>query len=268
LALLALADRADDSGGSCWISMAVIADKASVSRSQAQRIVRWHVTQRLVSVVANQFGGKPGTTPHYQLHLDRIAALSNMGSADAAPMDSTGATGSADATRSTAAQDGPHGCTGGAAPMRQTGSTGATQDVMNTKATTRATQKSARAPLPDPAKLFPEVTQRALEDWQSVRTAKRSGAPTETAAKGFRREAIRAGLTLQQAVELCCERGWAGLNADWVRRLAGRGDTASERQALTVGLMTGAIRDPARPARQVFDGTDYTEGLHGGIVTV
>lgn len=39
--------------------------------------------QGLLSVVANGAGGKPGITPHYRLHLERIAALTETGRAHA-----------------------------------------------------------------------------------------------------------------------------------------------------------------------------------------
>jgi hypothetical protein len=39
---------------------------------------------------------------------------------------------------------------------------------------------------------------------------------TETGLKGLQREAAKAGYSLQQALEVCCERGWRGFKADWV----------------------------------------------------
>lgn len=307
LTLLALADWADDAGGSCHPSLQAIADKVCISRSQAQRHVRWFIEQELVSVVANQFGGKPGSTPHYRLHLDRIAALADTDSADAIPTDSasaaptgrmngtptgsTSATGSADATGSTHAQEGSHGCTGGVAPMRQTGSTGATQTTINHQRTIREpSEKRAREARARPAAdLLPEVTKQALDDWDAVRKAKRAGPLTETAAKGFKREVEKAGCSLQQAVELCCAKGWAGFNADWdeVRRLTGRVGGASSRQLQAAALMTGAGRrsggrtyaltDEERAAenarnnaetKRLLFGKDYSEGLSdGGILT-
>lgn len=122
LTLLALADYLHEETGRLNPSLQAIADKVGVSRSQAQRIVRDLIGQGLVSVLANQFGGKPGTTPSYRLNLDRIEALPRTGSTDATPTGSTDATPthSTDATPtgSTHAQEGSHGCAGGVAPMR------------------------------------------------------------------------------------------------------------------------------------------------------
>jgi hypothetical protein len=39
---------------------------------------------------------------------------------------------------------------------------------------------------------------------------------TATAVAGIRREAEKAGLTLSQALEVCCARGWRGFKAEWL----------------------------------------------------
>lgn len=94
LVLLALADYCDDQGGSLYPSLAKIGKKAGcISRCQAQRVIRSFINEGVLSVVANANGGKPGTTPHYQLHVDRIASTYATGSVDAIPTDSAGDTG-------------------------------------------------------------------------------------------------------------------------------------------------------------------------------
>lgn len=40
---------------------------------------------------------------------------------------------------------------------------------------------------------------------------------TETALKGFEREATKAKLTLSQAIRISIERGWRGFKADWIK---------------------------------------------------
>ena len=75
-------------------------------------------------------------------------------------------------------------------------------------------QDQKRAPTaPSPAELFPDVDPGHLRDWVAARKAKRLPL-TETAAKGFRREAAKAGMTVPDAVKFCAERGWAGLNSN------------------------------------------------------
>ena len=60
------------------------------------------------------------------------------------------------------------------------------------------------------------VSLDVAKDWLKVRKAKRL-ASTETALKGFIAEASKAGLTVPDAVQLCCVRGWGGLDADWIK---------------------------------------------------
>lgn len=123
LAILALADWCNDTGGSLHPSMNSIAAKVGVSKSQAQRLVHAAMSDGYLSVIANGNGGAPGATPHYQLHLDRLPGVVHT--------DRIHATGGADATGSTDAADGSHQCGEGVAPMRQTGSTHATQTTKN-----------------------------------------------------------------------------------------------------------------------------------------
>lgn len=94
LALLALADWSDDEGR-CWPSMAAIAKKIRLSRSQSQRIVHQLIADGFLTVIGNNNGGPPGATRQYQINLDLL-------------------------TGRTHAQDGPHGC-------GETGRMGATQ---------------------------------------------------------------------------------------------------------------------------------------------
>ena len=75
-------------------------------------------------------------------------------------------------------------------------------------------QDQKRVPsAPTPAELFPDVDPGHLRDWVAARKAKRLPL-TETAAKGFRRAADKAGMTAAEAVKFCAEKGWAGLHAD------------------------------------------------------
>jgi hypothetical protein len=66
---------------------------------------------------------------------------------------------------------------------------------------------------------------------------------TETALKIIQRESQKAGLTLEQALETCCARGWQGFEASWVQKENGLTKTgqrnASVLQGLTRGLLGG-----------------------------
>ena len=60
------------------------------------------------------------------------------------------------------------------------------------------------------------VTDSVWQDWISLRKAKRA-AVTQTAIDGIAREASKAGVSLQTALETCCARGWTGFKADWLK---------------------------------------------------
>jgi hypothetical protein len=70
-----------------------------------------------------------------------------------------------------------------------------------------------------------DVSPEVMADFQKLRTAKKSPL-TATALAGIRREAAKAGLSMQQAVEMCCERGWAGFKAEWLHEQRGRSPPA------------------------------------------
>ena len=60
------------------------------------------------------------------------------------------------------------------------------------------------------------VTDSVWQDWLSLRKTKKA-AVTQTAIDGIEREASKAGVSLQSALETCCARGWTGFKADWLK---------------------------------------------------
>jgi uncharacterized protein YdaU (DUF1376 family) len=60
------------------------------------------------------------------------------------------------------------------------------------------------------------VSESVFKDYLEVRKTKKAKW-TDTALKGLTKEAEKAGLSLQEAMELCCARGWVGFKADWVK---------------------------------------------------
>jgi hypothetical protein len=54
-----------------------------------------------------------------------------------------------------------------------------------------------------------------FDDWLEVRKAKRAGPVTQTVLDAVRREAGKAGISLQDAIAHCCLSGWQGFRADW-----------------------------------------------------
>lgn len=53
------------------------------------------------------------------------------------------------------------------------------------------------------------------QDYIALRKSHRAPI-TPTALKGIEREANSAGLSLEQALTICCERGWRGFRAEWL----------------------------------------------------
>ncbi len=66
-------------------------------------------------------------------------------------------------------------------------------------------------------KLKPEdVPDSVWEDFKKLRQTKKAPI-TETALNGIRREADKANIPLTRALEICCERGWTGFKAEWMK---------------------------------------------------
>jgi len=61
------------------------------------------------------------------------------------------------------------------------------------------------------------VSPDLARDFLKLRKDKRAPV-TETAAKGIEREAAKAGLSIEAAVRMCCERNWQGFKADWLQQ--------------------------------------------------
>jgi len=86
----------------------------------------------------------------------------------------------------------------------------ATQDTVPiTQDTKPKTQKNTVVP---PA----GVTDIVWQDWLTLRKAKKA-AVTQTALNGIIKEAGKAGISLQAALETCCARGWTGFKAEWLK---------------------------------------------------
>jgi uncharacterized protein YdaU (DUF1376 family) len=59
------------------------------------------------------------------------------------------------------------------------------------------------------------VTESVWKDWITLRKSKKA-AVTQTALDGIEREAKKAGVSLQTALETCCARGWTGFKSEWM----------------------------------------------------
>lgn len=136
--------------------------------------------------------------------------------------------------------------------------------------------KAAAAPPPARPKKDPKdvamvaatlgVPRQLLEDWLIVRKAKSVGAVTGTVIEQLMEQAQRAGISVEEAIRICCARGWAGFNANWLRERghqpAGTGTAyRNERDARVANgapgvAATPAVRVPGTPLTLVEDVSD------------
>ena len=59
------------------------------------------------------------------------------------------------------------------------------------------------------------VSSSVWSDFLQHRKTKKA-AVTQTAIDGIAREAVKAGITLNDSLAMCCERGWVGFKAEWL----------------------------------------------------
>ena len=83
------------------------------------------------------------------------------------------------------------------------------QETINIKQETKINTRDK--PMSCPDGVNPEV----WDGFTKVRKAKKAPV-TATAIAGIEREARKAGVSLQTALETCCARGWTGFKADWL----------------------------------------------------
>lgn len=69
------------------------------------------------------------------------------------------------------------------------------------------------------------IDKQLADDWLAVRKAKKA-APTKTAIDGIASEANKAGISLAEALAICCQRGWASFKDSWDWRQQGVGQPA------------------------------------------
>lgn len=86
-------------------------------------------------------------------------------------------------------------------------------------------KEKAKAPPPALPDLFDGVSPQVVADFKALRKSKKLPI-TQTAIDGIQREADKARVTLEAALTMCCERGWAGFKAEWVAAPAARASPA------------------------------------------
>ena len=82
------------------------------------------------------------------------------------------------------------------------------------------------------------VLQSVWEDFVRQRKAKKA-AITETALKGIEREARKANISLNDALQEICSRGWTGFKAEWVQKDQSKKTEHQMRQDATARVLFG-----------------------------
>lgn len=65
------------------------------------------------------------------------------------------------------------------------------------------------------------ISEQVWSDFKNLRKSKKAPI-TETALKGIKNQAMKAGISFQEALEICCQNGWAGFKADWINKKSGQ----------------------------------------------
>ncbi len=77
------------------------------------------------------------------------------------------------------------------------------------------------------------IPSNLIDDWLKVRKAKNQPL-TDTALKATIREASKAGMSLSDAITICCERSWAGFKAEYlVNQSSSKATIADQNKAST-----------------------------------
>jgi len=213
LAMLAMADWANDAGGSLHPSMRAIAEKVRVSEKQARRIVQGLVADGFLMVVGNALGGRPGDTKQWVINVKKLKEFAEKKEAETASTPPThgSPTPPADGSRTPPTHGSPPLPPMGAVPLPPVSQTPPTGGSLTTIEPPIYGIHKYNAPVVRPS----DVTEQVWSDFLALRKERRSKL-TETALVGIRSAADKAGFTLQAALELCCERGWQSFRADWV----------------------------------------------------
>lgn len=122
--------------------------------------------------------------------------------------------------------------------------------TLTVKEPSRNRQKENTPARPD------DVSEAAWKDWLRHRRSKRAEV-TDTVLAAMRREAGKAGWSMDAVLVECCMRGWTGFKAEWVagRDTNARGSPAAQRDAETadfLGRLTGGLAG-TKPNRNTVD---------------
>lgn len=212
LLALALADHASDDGTRVFPSVAALAEKTRQSERSVQYQLRRMEESGWLILVGVGNGGR-SMSREYRISLDWIKG------AEIAPFQK----GANDDEKG--AEIAPFKPEKGA--IHDTKGCNPRQERVQHVAPANNHQGTIKEPSGESSAVALVIPKQLLADYLAVRKAKRAGPLTKTAVAGLQREADKAGITLTQAVEACCEFGWQGFNAGWYGQRQGGAKGAS-----------------------------------------
>lgn len=212
LVMLVLANWCDDRGLNLYPSIAAVADKACLSVSQARRVIHRLIEDGFLEVVGNHSGGAQHATRRYRVVIEQLLSpplkVIHTPSVDATPrMDATPCTGARG-----------ENCK----PMKYKEKVKVCE---NAKLSTRLAPMLANTlrnniknhthiSTDDEVMLPAYVDPETVQDFKRILKKKR-GTLTNALLNSIMREAGKAGITLEQAIEYCCQQNWATFKAGW-----------------------------------------------------
>jgi hypothetical protein len=129
-----------------------------------------------------------------------------------------------------------------------TTTTTTTKDTSSLRSDVGAKRAKTPSRTPTHTAIRPDsVPEQVWQDFLKLRDKHRAPL-TDTALAGIEREAAKAGISLAQAMSICCERGWRGFNAgwDWNPQTRPKG-----------GASAGSDNRYAAAAAAIFDGATH-----------
>ena len=225
--LISLADNANDHG-ECWPSVARVCERTCFSERAVHRAIAWLEEKRVIRTErvngrSTRFVVDPAgfQTPADaaeppQMRHHRISGTP----ADAAPQPPQ------------MRHPNPRRC--GTPPPQMRHPTPADAAPRTVREPSRTVRSNRQGEARSRAPTCPhDVDLQTWSDWLDLRKAKRAPV-TETVIRGARAEAKKAGMSLTAFLEIWCQRGSQGLQADWLKpheraSHAGRKPSVSDR---------------------------------------
>lgn len=208
LLALALADHAHEDGTSVRPSVKLLAKKTRQSERTVQYQLRKMQAYGWLILVRNS-SGKPGYPNEYKINSAWLTGAESDG-----------------CNFCTGAIDNMDGCNVEHGRVQKGANTGAIavapKPLYKPSVKQPSVEPSLDAGKPRTSLIAADlivigISQQIASDFLAIRKAKRAPLTT-TALDGIQREAEKAGITLQQALTTCIERGWQGYKAEWDKR--------------------------------------------------